>query len=479
MTSQQENFVNDYLKHVFNGDAAVFAGAGLSVGAGFVDWRGLLRDIAKEIELEIDKETDLISLAQFHVNERGGRGGLNQKIIEEFTEKIELTANHRILARLPIHTYWTTNYDSLIEDALFIAGKRVDKKFRPVDIPFALFKRDAVVYKMHGDAQHPQDAILTKDDYEQYHRKNEAFITTLSSDLISKTFLFIGFSFTDPNLDYILSRVKLSLTGSTRPHYCIIKKVNPKDFTHTADYEYSSRRQALMISDLKRFQIQSVLIDEYAEITELLLELESRFKRTTVFISGSAQAYAPHEEHVALEFVHQLSKQIIKDKYAIVNGFGLGIGSAVINGALDAIYSNPNKYGEDQLILRPFPQLKTGSKDLKELWREYRQKMISFAGVALFLFGNKIDPNSGEVINAPGVKQEFDIAIQNGLLPIPIGSTGSATSEISKNVMTDYDKYFVGLPDLRDLLLSLNDTDKALEEHIPTVLKILKIINRR
>ncbi len=54
-----------------------------------------------------------------------------------------------------------------------------------------------------------------------------------------------------------------------------------------------------------------------------------------------------------------------------MNGFGWGVGSSVINGALESIHSNPNKYSESQLILKPFPQFETGSKNLKELWADY------------------------------------------------------------------------------------------------------------
>lgn len=39
-------------------------------------------------------------------------------IFDEFTKEKDVDENHRIIARLPISTYWTTNYDSLIEDAL-------------------------------------------------------------------------------------------------------------------------------------------------------------------------------------------------------------------------------------------------------------------------------------------------------------------------------------------------------------------------
>ena len=36
-----------------------------------------------------------------------------------------------------------------------------------------------------------------------------AFISALRGDLIEKTFLFLGFSFTEPSIDYIFSRVRV------------------------------------------------------------------------------------------------------------------------------------------------------------------------------------------------------------------------------------------------------------------------------
>ena len=479
MTSQQENFISDYLKHLINGEAAIFAGAGLSVGAGFVNWKELLRDIAREIDLEIDKETDLISLAQFHVNERGGRGGLNQKIIDEFTEDAELTDNHRILARLPIRSFWTTNYDCLLEIALEGTNKRVDVKHTPSQLANTKYKREAVVYKMHGDVKHPQQATLTKDDYEQYHKKNEGFITALSSDLISQTFLFLGFSFTDPNLDYVLSRVKLFLDGNSRPHYCIIRKVCRRDYETDADFDYATRRQALMISDLRRFQIQAVTIDEYTELTEILSELEKRYKQNTIFISGSAAQYTPYDEKESLEFVHNLSKELIKKKYSVVNGFGLGIGSAVINGALEAIYHAPNKFSEDQLIMRPFPQTKTGNKDLPELWQEYRERMISFSGIAIFIFGNKLHKITNDLVLADGVRKEFAIALSQGVIPIPVGITGSIAAELWVEVEKHFDVLFKDFAEVKNDFLSLNDTKTTLKESIKLIISIINKINIR
>ena len=100
----------------------MFAGAGLSAPAGFVNWKELFRPLVDELGLDIDKEQDLVSRAQYHHNENG-RHQINQQLINEFSSNKEPTENHRILAKLPISTYWTTNYDRLIEDALKENGK--------------------------------------------------------------------------------------------------------------------------------------------------------------------------------------------------------------------------------------------------------------------------------------------------------------------------------------------------------------------
>lgn len=73
---------------------------------------------------------------------------------------------------------------------------------------------------------HPDDAVLTKDDYETFNDKREFFQQLYVSDLLSKTFLFIGFSFDDPNLEFILARIKVLLKGNPPTHYCFFKEVS-------------------------------------------------------------------------------------------------------------------------------------------------------------------------------------------------------------------------------------------------------------
>ncbi|UZM91624.1 SIR2 family protein [Pseudomonas putida] len=468
-----EIFIRRYVRDLNEGVAAVFAGAGLSRDSGYVNWPELMREVAEEVGLSVDKEHDLVTLAQFHVNERSGSGGLARRIIEEFSEHAEPSRSHDILARLPIRTYWTTNYDQLIENTLKKHQRVPDVKHQVSDLLSTRPKRDAVVYKMHGDALSPTQAILYKSQYEQYYKTHEAFVTALSGDLISKTFLFIGFSFTDPNLDYVLSRLHVP-PHARREHFCFLRREpsTPYEKEDADAVRYRQRKQELHIQDLKRFGIQTLLVENYSDIPEILRAIEEQFLKKTIFISGSAEEYGDWEKNDALNLIHSLSSSLVKAGYRVVNGFGWGVGSAVINGALDAIYANPEKLSEDQLVMRPFPQVASQGQDLGVLWHQYRQRMIGLSGISLFVFGNKLGKDGIE--NAGGVEKEFDIAVEQGVVPVPIGATGYMAKALAEKVIADTAKY---APDdlwLAEELTKLSDLSLGAKGIERTVLAIIK-----
>lgn len=465
-----EAFINNYVKDLNNDSAAIFAGAGLSVPVGFVNWKELLNDLAKELGLNIYDENDLISIAQYHVNESGGnRYGITRKILEEFTQEVKESENHKIIARLPITSIWTTNYDKLIEQALVDEKKIIDVKYKEEQLLFTKPKREVVVYKMHGDISEPGSATITKEDYEQYFLTHETFISALRGELITKTFLFIGFSFTDPNLDYVLSRLHLRHGKEKRTHYCFIKehRLNDSQNPNEEILTYNKIKQNLFINDLKRFGIKALIIQDYGDITNVLKEIESRYNKGSVFISGSADNYEPYSKDDALGYVFKISELLIQQNFRIINGFGYGIGSSVINGALETIYSNPEKYSETQLIIKPFPQFKSGARELEDLWQEYRVNMISKCGIAIFLFGNK---NGGEI--ADGVIKEFEIANQRGLVCIPIASTEYAARTIYQKISSEPEKYYLH-PEIVMPYLEAMAGDASIDEKLKTLNKLL------
>src|SRR5580658_3644288 len=118
MSDPISGFVETYARAISDRNAAIFAGAGLSIPAGMVNWKSLMRNIAHDVGLDVRKEDDLVALAQYHVNKHGVRHKINQALVTEFAGRAKATKNREILAALPIRTYCTTNYDHLIEEAL-------------------------------------------------------------------------------------------------------------------------------------------------------------------------------------------------------------------------------------------------------------------------------------------------------------------------------------------------------------------------
>ena len=333
----KKEFIRKYTSAIRKGNAAIFAGAGLSRASGFVDWKNLLRPLAERINLDVDKESDLLAVAQYVRNEAYNRTSINQEIIEAFTESTYTNKNIDIISRLPIYTYWTTNYDVLIEEGLEKANRRADVKERTSQLPHTLKDRDAIVYKMHGDYRTPADAVLTKDDYVLYDKNRPLFRTVLQGNLISKTFLFVGFSFEDPNISFILDQITGAMGENVPEHYCIFRKVQESDYSLSEEFEYDLGKQDLRIKDLARRGIRTVFVDDYDEITDVLSEIESSIKRNNVFISGSADDYNGWSDDDLEKLVSGLAQKLIENNFKITSGFGKGIGSLIVNGALTEI----------------------------------------------------------------------------------------------------------------------------------------------
>jgi len=472
------SFIDDYIKCIKEGSAAIFAGAGLSVSSGYVDWKELLRNPAKRIGLDVNKETDLVALAQYIYNKDGSKQPMAELIRNNFVSCNNINENHEILAKLPIKTYWTTNYDSLIEDSLRKNGKNPDVKKSVRDLSTVISKRDAVVYKMHGDISNASDVVLIKEDYELYDLRNQLFSISLKRDLISKTFLFIGFSFEDPNLEYILSKVRILTDGYSRKHYCFFRKVNESDYSNDEEgkkkYQYDRLKQELKCADLmRRYNIHSLMVDEYSDITQILKRIEKGYKKDHVLISGSADEFEEFKikDIEPLEFIHKLSGEISKLGCKVITGFGKGIGSAVLNGVLDYIYKTNTRKLDDHIIMRPFPLYVTSDVDLEQIKKEYRKQMVELGGIAVFVLGNKTV--NGSIQIADGVIEEFELAIDNGLNVIPIGVTGYASEILWNRLIENFEKFYPDNIDLKKDFELLGDSELTSDVIIKTVCKII------
>ncbi len=166
--------------------------------------------------------------------------------------------------------------------------------------------------------------------------------------------------------------------------------------------------------------------------------------------------------------------------YKIVSGYGRGIGSAVIKGVLNYVTSEPKFKLEDCLTLRPFTR-EVEAKNKEEVYNAYRRDMISFAGIAIFLFGNKKasadsedDPQAKLPYQpATGVETEFNIAFGKELRLLPVGATGFTAETLWNQMVLKYEKYHPSEELPLEELKKLGDKNLSPQELIKELLTLL------
>ena len=135
----------------------------------------------------------------------------------------------RVLARLPIATYWTTNYDKLIEKALMRVGKEPNvisyqkDRLRPASIRSDPDADHPLILKLHGDVDMVDDIVITDEDYIDFiGRMNDKdpfnpIPMYVRERLTRWSTLFIGYSLMDYNLRLLLRTIWEGIDEANRP----------------------------------------------------------------------------------------------------------------------------------------------------------------------------------------------------------------------------------------------------------------------
>ncbi len=427
-----KQFIHEYVDALCHRQAAVFVGAGMSCDCGYVDWKGLMKPFAEALGLGIEdmEDIDFPTLSQYYVNQNGTRGELNCKLQEMFSPdiRISISKNHSVLAALPVYDYWTTNYDDLIEHSLKKAGRKFCVKSCTDDFLYPIGHDSAVVYKMHGDKRTVKDIVLTRDDYENYGRNRRIFTYQLQCALLSKTFLFLGFSFKDANINFILGQLRGEIEISNKPkcYYFVKRETGHKRII-----------QELNINLLVKYGLHPIEIDHYSEITSILQDIARCYRRRTVMISGAACNYGKWGRVQAELFMQFLSFRLLKEGYSVVNRMGSLVGECVARGALKAMeYRSPEVGGSlPSHEIFPFPL----DPD------EYKNISSSNTGICLLLFGNKLEYD--RVVTDKDWVEEVRKADGRKMKIIPVGATGYAAEEAWNEIIGDFSKYYPKSPD--------------------------------
>ncbi|WP_210385532.1 SIR2 family protein [Brucella anthropi] len=356
-------------------------------------------------------------------------------IKEKIGVELPVPETLEIISRLPVKFIWTTNYDRLIERSFELVNRPIDTVSGAADLALRATPGASRLFKMHGSIERLDDVVISTDDYELYRSKRGAFLPLLQAHLSSMSMLFLGISFTDPNIRHVLSLIRESFTSAPPEHFAIVRPPQREDYKTDAEFEARSTQHKLWSRDLKRYGLVVVEIDEYAEVPELLRQVERRVAARRVWVSGSWPPEAG-DDIAKVYGVAQAIGQLIGDRgQDLVSGAGLVVGSASIAGFLDSLRSSGGWDIERRLIARPFPQPIPGAAPDRAQWTALRAELSRIAGVVVFVGGIKIDPDTGAAIMAGGVLDEFEAAKAADSFVIPIGSTGGAASQISDSLI--------------------------------------------
>ena len=433
-----ETFIEGYGSAIEAGQASVLIGAGLSVGAGYPRWDELLEPVAAEFE--IPAMTDLPLRAQYIENQPRGRSRLSKHVATAIGAVVpEPLENHILLAQLGIADSWTTNFDSLIETAdtgLTVIARDDDLVERA--------GKQRRLCKMHGSIPHGANEpiggrdqlVLSRRDYERYEWTHPRLWRLLQAQFLTSSFLFLGFSMTDPNFGAVFKIARLATADKLMPHYAIMKR---SDGDGMFDFRAGDLRQA---------GVELIEIADYPQITTILQKLVARTRPAGLFVSGSARVPEDAEATGSGTYPTAASNEQL-DRFAEVLGCRLAdeeVPSIVAAGELGAkvgysFLSRLDRYDPSRFLL----VRRRSNRDVDP--PSLRQGQMQFIGEEPDMLRSATFQRVRAVVvlgGGPGTEHEASEALKLGMTVVPVAHTGGAALKIWQSMADDLHNHRVG-----------------------------------
>lgn len=397
-------------------NGVVFVGAGMSMGAGYPSWD----DLAEPLRAGADIPA-LVADAPLVANYYGanlGRSALEASLLAVFAAigDPHPTAALRNIARVPVTEFWTTNYDWLLERCLPVAT-RITR-----DDDYASH-RDKIaaqrLTKMHGTLSDPagsgslrweQPPTITRHDFETYETTHRRMWSVLQALFLSRSFLFVGLSFADPNVELLL-RLSRSIPEQGPPHYTVLRR--------SADTE-QRRVDELRRDDLETSGVAVYEIDAFEELDEFAALLARRTREPVLYVTGSYD----EANHDVRNLVRNIGSRLATDPDIKISSLagpaGLDLSRAFKDTVTDGYSPDRLRFYFRRRSEPPanLPQ-RMGTSIHENLDREpLREMVIDDARAVLAVAG------------ATNTCAEVDHAIDRGIPVIPVATSGGSAQEI-------------------------------------------------
>ena len=198
--------------------AIAIVGSGLSSACGAPSWRELIEGLAREAQSQRPDETAKVEQASLLLASRSyleSAGVLKDVLGEEFYPTVARLVgsglrpnpSHTILVSLPWRAIVTTNFDKLLEHAMPQGASWPVYQWFDDDLPSRVRDLERLLLKLHGDIDHPEKIVLTREDYKGplYAQKTRSALTAL---FVTCQPFFVGYGHRNPDLDLLLDELQ-------------------------------------------------------------------------------------------------------------------------------------------------------------------------------------------------------------------------------------------------------------------------------
>lgn len=206
----------------------IFVGAGTSIPSGFPSWSQAVGEMRARMDdskndsdkNEVKNSDDFLKIPQYYYNEHGKNNyvALMRKIFKHQQNLSPLKLHEKIL-NFRVKYIITTNYDNLLKKSAYDNQQVIDVVAQDSDLAYGIAEKKII--KMHGDFAH-DNFVLKEDDYLSYSEHFRLIEIYIKALIAGNVVLFLGYSFSDPDLKQIFTWVK-EIIGSDQPQSYIIE----------------------------------------------------------------------------------------------------------------------------------------------------------------------------------------------------------------------------------------------------------------
>jgi hypothetical protein len=273
---------------------AIFVGAGVSKSSdteytSLPLWGDLISELKSD--LAITEELDYLKLAQLYYLEFGEQK-YTQVLKKYFPEDIAPSSLHNTILKINPRVIITTNWDSIIENAIEQEGYLYDTICTDKDLVNSTSQNKFI--KIHGDFKN-HNIVFKEDDYLNYSRDFPLIENYIKSVFSTHTVLFLGYSYNDTNLKHIMKWIQ-SHSSSVPPMYLVNSKTNKPQESY-----------------LKNHGITTLVLDSGSYPVDEIQHLEKRSALTQSFLTSiihdNSAMYANDEQEV-INFIYDRIKHL-------------------------------------------------------------------------------------------------------------------------------------------------------------------------